>query len=121
MRFLCLGYFDKKAMDARPKAEIDAYMRRCEAPLANLYKSGHMIVDAGLGLETASVRTVKGKLTATDGPFVETREVVGGVFLIEARDMDEAVRVASMHPAAQMGEEFGWGIEIRPVTAFHEG
>ena len=121
MKFLCLGYFDKKAMDSRPKAEIDTYMHRCEAPLAELYRSRQLIFDAGLETKTVSVRIVKGKQMVTDGPFAETRQVVGSAFLIEARDMDEAVRVASLHPAARLGEEFGWGIQIRPVGIFHEG
>jgi hypothetical protein len=121
VKYLCLGYFDKKAMDARPKSEIDAYMRQCKAPLAELYGSKELVFDAGLGEETVSVRIVKGKQMVTDGPFVETREVVGSAFLVEARDMDEAVRVASLHPAARLGEEFGWGIQIRPVGIFHEG
>jgi hypothetical protein len=121
MRFLCMGYFDPKAMDARPKAEIDALMKECMVRIQALYSSGHLVIDAGLGKETATVRCIGGKTTVTDGPFVESKEMVGGVFIIEAADLKEAAAVAARHPAAQMGEEFGWGIEIRPITAFQEG
>lgn len=79
MKYLCLGYFDQKQMDVRPKAEIDALMHACRPYVEELYNSGHLIIDAGLGLETTSVRTVKGKMTSTDGPFVETKEQIGGI------------------------------------------
>ncbi len=119
MKYLCLGYY-RKEMDARPKDEIDALMSECEPYVEDLYKSGHLIIDAGLGLETTSVRTVNGKLTVADGPFVESGERLGSVTLIEARDLNEAILVASKHPAANLGEKFGWGIEIRPVAVFEE-
>lgn len=51
----------------------------------------------------------------TDGPYVETQEQLGSFFLIEGADMQEATKLASMHPAANLGEEMGWGIEIRPI------
>ena len=121
MKYLCLGYRDPAKMDARPKAEIDQVMSRCQPYMDELYKGGHVIVDAGLALETTVVRTVNGKLSVTDGPFIETKEQLGGVLLIEARDLNQAIVVASRDPAAQMGEEFGWGLEIRPVTGFHQG
>jgi hypothetical protein len=54
----------------------------------------------------------------TDGPYAATKEVVGGLVLIEARDLNEAIQVASLHPAARMGEELGWGIELRPIEEF---
>jgi hypothetical protein len=54
----------------------------------------------------------------TDGPFTETKEQVGAFFLIEAQDLNEATRVASHHPAAHLGEQVGWGIEVRPIDYF---
>ena len=54
----------------------------------------------------------------TDGPFAETKEQIGAFFIIEARDSDEAARVAAQHPAAHPGEHVGWGIEVRPVDYF---
>ena len=54
----------------------------------------------------------------TDGPFIETKEQVGGFFIIEARDLDEAIRVASNHPAANIGEQVGWAVEVRPIEGY---
>ena len=62
-----------------------------------------------------SLRPRGGKVSVTDGPYAETREQLGSYFLIEARDLDEAIRVASKHPAAQLNEHLGWGVEIRPI------
>ena len=56
----------------------------------------------------------------TDGPFAETKEQVGGFFIIEAQDLEDAVRVASKHPAALLGEQAGWGIEVRPIEMFEQ-
>lgn len=59
-------------------------------------------------------------MKVTDGPFIETKEIIGSSFLIEVEDLDEAIRIASMHPTIQVGagEQFGWGIEIRPIHYF---
>ena len=123
MKYLCLGYLEPEKMNARPKAEIDAVMSECQPHLEELYKSGQLIIDAGLSFETKSLRRVNGKVTVIDGPFIETKEMLGSAFLIEARDMEEAIRVASLHPTTQVGagEQFGWRIEIRPIHYFEEG
>ncbi len=52
-----------------------------------------------------------------DGPYAETKEQLGSFFIIEAEDLDEAIQLASMHPAAQLNEHLGWGIELRPIEA----
>ncbi|RCW48607.1 YciI family protein [Paenibacillus prosopidis] len=123
MKYLCLGYLEPEKMNARPKAEIDAVMSECQPHLEELYKSGQLIIDAGLSFETKSLRWLNGKVTVIDGPFIETKEMLGSAFLIEARDMEEAIRVASLHPTTQVGagEQFGWRIEIRPFHYFKEG
>lgn len=122
MKYLCLGYLEPEKMNARPKAEIDAVMSECQPHLEELYKSGQLIIDAGLSLESKCLRRVNGKVTVIDGPFVETKEMLGSAFLIEARDMEEAIRVASLHPTTQVdaGEQFGWRIEIRPIDYFEK-
>ena len=56
----------------------------------------------------------------TDGPYTESKELVGGFFIIEAADRQEAVHVASIHPAANLGEQVGWGIEIHPIGFFEQ-
>lgn len=120
MKFLCLGYLDREKMDSLSKPEIDAIMRECRPYSEKLYNTRQVIVDTGLEADGKSIRRVNGKLTITDGPFTETKEIIGGAFLIEANDMNEAIRIASLHPAVQMGvgEQFGWGIEVRPVHTF---
>ena len=119
MKYICLGYYNKE-MDSRPKAEIDAIMSQCPPYMEDLYNTGNLIVDAGLKTETMSVRTLHGKLTVTDGPFVETKEQLGSAFIIEAQDLNDAIRIASKHPAAHLGEQFGFGIEIRPIHYFEK-
>ncbi|MFD0677142.1 MULTISPECIES: YciI family protein [unclassified Paenibacillus] len=120
MKFLCLGYLDSEKMDALLKEEIDAVMHECRPHLEELYKSGQVIIDAGLTSETKCLRRTNGKVKIMDGPFIETKEMIGSAFLIEAQDMEEAIRIASLHPAVQVGasEQFGWGIEIRPIHYF---
>jgi hypothetical protein len=120
MIFLCMGYLIPEKMDARPNAEIEAVMSECQPHLEKFYDSGNVLIDAGLELETKSLRRVNGKVTVTDGPFTETKELIGSIFLIEAEDMDEAVQLAALHPTTQVssGEDFGWRIEIRPVHYF---
>ncbi|SEN49923.1 YciI family protein [Paenibacillus sp. OV219] len=120
MQFLCLGYLEPAKMDARPKDEINAVMNECMPHLDNFYKSGQVLVDAGLASEAKCLRRESGIVKVMDGPFIETKEMIGSAFLIEAQDMDEAIRIASLHPSVQIGagEQFGWGIEIRPIHYF---
>jgi hypothetical protein len=120
MKYLCLGYFDPRKMDARPQAEIDAVMRECQVHMEELYRSGKVIIDAGLAPDAKCLRRVNGKLRIADGPLVESREIVGSAFLIEAQDMEEAIQLASLHPTTRLsaGEQLGWGIEIRPIHYF---
>jgi hypothetical protein len=122
MKYLCLGYFEPEKMDARPKEEIDAVKLECRPHLEEFYKSGQVIIDAGLALETKSLRRVNGKVKVIDGPFIESKEMIGGAFIIEARDMEEAIKVASVHPITQVaaGEQFGWGIVIHPIDYFEK-
>jgi hypothetical protein len=120
MIFLCMGYFNPEKMDARPRAEIEAVMSECQPHIEKFYESGNVLIDAGLDSETKSLRRVDGKVIVTDGPFTETKEMIGSVFIFEAESMDEAIQLASLHPTTQVsrGEEFGWRTEIRPVHFF---
>ena len=120
MRYLCLAYYNEKAFDALPRAEVDALVSQCPAYDDALRDSGHLVIQASLGSTraTTTVRPRNGKPLVTDGPFIETKEQVGGFFIIEARDLNEAIRVASKHPAANIGEQVGWAIEVRPIEAY---
>jgi hypothetical protein len=116
MKYLCLAYGDPKKMKALSTAEMDAIFRECQPHMEELNKSGHVISDDGLNWETTTIRPRNGSVVVTDGPFTESKEQVGGVFVIEARDLNEAILVASKHPAAHVGEHLGWGIEVRPIA-----
>ena len=120
MIFLCMGYFNSEKMHARPSAEIEALMAECQPHTEKLYQSGRVLVDAGLESEIKNLRRVDGKVIVTDGPYTETKELIGSIFIFEAENMDEAIELASIHPTTQVtkGEEFGWRIEIRPVHYF---
>lgn len=122
MKFLCLAYYDEKAFEAMPKNEIEAIVSKCPPYDEALRKSGHLISVASLAPSRSSVslRPREGKPVITDGPFTETKEVLGSFFLIEAADLAEAVRVASNHPAAHLGAKVGWGVEVRPIDYFNE-
>ena len=122
MKYLCLAYYDEKAFEAMSKPVVEALVSQCPPHDAALRASGHLIVQASLGAsrESMSLRPRSGKVSITDGPFAETKELVGGFFIIEAKDLNEAIRVASMHPAAHLGETVGWGIEVRPIEFFQQ-
>lgn len=68
-----------------------------------------------------TLRPRGGKPQITDGPFAEAKEMVGGLFIIDAADRDEALRLAAMHPAAQIGEAGGWAVELIPMGFFQQG
>ena len=112
MRYLCLVYEEERALDALPQGELDALIGEHLDFAAEIRKSGHYLGGEALqpvGTAT-TLRVRNGRLVATDGPFAETREQLGGYYLIEARDLNEAIQVASRIPSARLGS-----IEVRPV------
>ena len=112
MRYLCLVYYDERKLDALSKSEYDALVDEVLAYREVLRKSGHYIVSDGLQpVRTATtIRVHAGRVSTTDGPFAETKEQLGGFMLIEARDLNDAVRVASQIPPVRLG-----CIEVRPL------
>ena len=123
MKVLCLAYYDPAATAALPEKELTAIVSQCPTHDEALRATGRLVVQASLGEPSAArvVRPQRGRPHSfTDGPFTEAKEVVGGFFIIEADDMDDASRVASLHPAGQVGAEIGWGVEIWPVDNFME-
>ena len=112
MKFMLLIYNDSALLDALPPAESDGMMRDCLAHADELRRDGSLIESQMLeGTERAkSVRIRGGRQSATDGPFSEAKEVLGGFNLIDAADMDEAVRIAAAFPWARTG-----CVEVRPV------
>ena len=122
MKYLCLAYYDVQKFEALPKAELDAMVSQCPAHDEELRKSGHLLFQASLGdlQSSTTIRPRNGNPSIIDGPYTETKEQVGGFFMIEARDLNEAILVASKHPAAHLGERVGWGVEVRPIEFFEQ-
>jgi hypothetical protein len=107
-----LVYQDDNKLDALSPDELDALAGACTGWVEQLERGGHYIFSAGLqSVRTATtLRRRNGKLSATVGPFVETTEVLGGFTLINARDLNEAIHLASQFPAEHLGS-----IEVRPI------
>lgn len=122
MKYLCLAYYNPKKFAALAPADVQALVSQCPAKDAELKKTGRLVVSASLeGPQAAfALRPRGGKPQVTDGPYAEAKEMVGGFFIIEAADRDEAVRVASLHPAATLGESVGWAIEVHPIGFFEQ-
>jgi hypothetical protein len=112
MKYVCLVYLVEKDMNAMTKREADTCTDESLAYDDALRKAGHLIVAHALHpVETATTLRVRnGKLSATDGPFAETKEQLGGFLLIEARDLNDAIQVAAKIPLARRGS-----IEVRPI------
>lgn len=116
MKYLCLGYYDPEVFDALSEEEQEALARRCAPHDEELRATGRVLSLASLEHRAAATLRPGDDATAvTDGPFAETKEVVGSFFMIEADDMAEAVEIASLHPAARLGEEYGFAVEVRPI------
>ena len=110
MKYLCLVYLDEKRLPELADEDCVAY----DSAIRN---SGHCIASEALeSVQTATtVRVREGKVTVTDGPFAETREQLAGFYMIDARDLDEAIRIASGIPPACVGS-----IEVRPVRPIRD-
>lgn len=120
MKYLCLAYYNPEKFAAMAPADVQALVSQCPAKDLELKATGKLVVSASLGGPQGAfaLRPRGGKPAVTDGPYAEAKEMVGGFFIIEAVDKDEAVRVASLHPAATLGESVGWGIEVHPIGFF---
>ena len=114
MQYLCLIYDNEKIWADMPEAESGQLFGEYMQFTQDIKASGHYLGGNALQpVATATtVRVRDGKTTTTDGPFAETREQLGGYYLIEAKDLDEATRIAARIPSAKIGS-----IEIRPVMA----
>jgi hypothetical protein len=118
MQYLLIIYDSEKVWADMPKAESDKLFGEYMTFSKEIRESGHFVAgDALQPVHTATtVRVRDGKVTTTDGPFAETREQLGGYYLINAKDLDEAVKIAARIPSAKIGS-----IEIRPVMQFSAG
>jgi hypothetical protein len=112
MKYLCLAYEEQRVLDDLSVAEWEALRDETLAYVESLRASDRLIDTQPLqsAATAATVRVRNGKVAVTDGPFAETKEQIGGFFLIEAADLDEAVRIAAEWPSARLGT-----IEVRPL------
>ena len=115
MKYLCLIYDDESTWGKMPKEQADAMMGEYYAFTEGIKKSGQYVAgDALQPTQTATtVRVRNGKISTTDGPFAETKEQLGGYYLINAKDLNDAIQVASRIPSARVGS-----IEVRPIMVF---
>jgi hypothetical protein len=118
MRYLCLIYLDEKQMAAMPEKDMDALNERHLQYNDELLDRGVFVEAEALQPAAAAtcVRVRNGKASLTDGPYAETKEMVAGFYLIEARDLNDAVQVASRLPAAPLGV-----VEVRPCRDLEVG
>jgi len=112
MKYLCLIYYDENKLHDMPEAERMALYGEAYAYYDQLVSNGHGLAGDPLqSVETATtIRLQQGKASITDGPFMETKEQLGGYILMEARDLDEAIELAAKIPPARLG-----GVEVRPI------
>jgi hypothetical protein len=117
MRYLCLIYEDEKAWESKPQAELEGIMGEYFAFTEGVRSNGKLVAGEALQpTQTATtVRVRNGKISTTDGPFAETKEQLGGFYLIDAKDLNDAIQVASKIPGARDG-----AIEVRPVIDFSQ-
>lgn len=117
MKYICLGYYDEKQFEALSEKERNALLDDCFDYDDLLRKNGHFA--GGEALDSArnatTLRWKNGKVSITDGPYAETKEQVGGILFLEARDLNHAIQLISKHPGVKIGP-----FEIRPIADLTE-
>ena len=112
MKYVCLGFLDETKFAAIPQEEAQRMMEECLAYDDELRRGGHFL--GGEALDTVrnavTLRMKEGKVEVTDGPYAETKETLGGILLLEARDLNHAIALMSKHPGVKIGP-----FEIRPA------
>lgn len=120
MKYLGLAYYNPEKFAAMAPDDVQALVSQCPPMDEKMRATGKVLVSASLSepKDWITLRPRGGKPQITDGPYTEAKEMVGGLFIIEAGSRDEALRLAAMHPAASLGESVGWGIELIPMESF---
>ncbi len=113
MKYVCLGFIDEAMLAEIPEEEAQRMMEECFAYDDELRRGGHFL--GGEALDSArnavTLRMKSGQVEVNDGPYAETKEVLGGILLLEARDLNHAISLMSKHPGVRMGP-----FEIRPAN-----
>jgi hypothetical protein len=117
MKYVCLGYIDHARWESLPESERNALADQCFAYDDELRRRGHFAGGEALqqARNAATLRFRDGSVTVTDGPFAETKEQLGGILFLEARDLNEAIQLMSRHPGVRVGP-----FEIRPADDLSE-
>ena len=117
MKYICLGYIDPKKWEKMSEGERNAMVDECFAYDDVLRKKGHFV--GGEALQSArnatTLRRKNGKVSITDGPYAETKEQLGGILVLEAKDLNHAIQLMSKHPGVKAGP-----FEIRPAEDLTE-
>lgn len=113
MKFICLGFYDESSWNEMPESERNAFMEQCFAYDDELRRGGHFLGGEALqpARNAATVRSRSGQVMVTDGPFAETKEQLGGILFLEARDLNHAIQLMAKHPGVRAG-----GFEIRAAN-----
>jgi hypothetical protein len=113
MKFICLGFHDEASWSEMPESERQSFMERCFAYDAELRRGGHFLGGEALhaARNAATVRFRSGQVVITDGPYAETKEQLGGLLFLEARDLNHAIQLMARHPGVRTG-----GFEIRAAN-----
>jgi hypothetical protein len=118
MKYICLGYYEPAKHAAMTKSERNAMFDECFEYDDHLRANGHFV--GGEALQPAenalTLYWKNGKVATTDGPYTETKEQLGGILVLEARDMNHAIQLMSQHPSLKYGSLF----DIRPVGDMSE-
>jgi hypothetical protein len=117
MKYICLGYIEPNKLESLPASDVHAMMDECFTYDDELRKNGHFA--GGHALQppqtAATLRWENGKVSITDGPYAETKEQIGGILILEARDLNHAIQLMSKHPGVKAGP-----FEIRPAADLTE-
>jgi hypothetical protein len=113
MKYICLAYISEEGWGTMTESQRNAALDEVFAYTDELRNSGHLVATEGLqsARNATTLRIVNGKVSVTDGPYVETKEKIGGIYVIEARDLNHAIQLMSKHPVVRAG-----GVEIRAVV-----
>jgi hypothetical protein len=118
MKYICFGYYDKSKFDGMTESDRNAMFDACWEYDDHLRANGHFLGGEALHPQESALTLQRknGKVTTTDGPYAETKEQLGGILFLEARDLNHAVQLMSQHPSVNYGNIW----DIRPVADMSE-
>lgn len=123
MKYICFCYYDTKKFATLSAAQLEQIGKACKPHDAAMHATGKVLAVGSLSLpkDWKHATPKNGTPMVKDGPFHETDETIGAFVIVNATDMDDAMSVASKHPAANYGEELGFAVEVRPCDTFEWG